>query len=67
MKRTKIDPDFIDNYNINSPTKQKKTIYFEDHYNVNIDDFKTTKEIDEFIENQTGKKLEIVKIKNNLL
>jgi hypothetical protein len=43
-------------------TVKRKTVYFEKHYNVNIDDFKSTEEIDEFIENKIGRKLEVEKI-----
>ena len=37
-----------------------KTVIFEEKYGVNINDFSTTEEIDEVIEKQKGRKLEIV-------
>ena len=39
-----------------------KTVIFEERYGVNVNDFSTTEEIDEVIEKQKGRKLEIVKI-----
>jgi hypothetical protein len=44
-----------------------KTLFFENYFNVNIDDFNTTTEINEFIERQTGKKLKVSKFNSNLL
>lgn len=40
----------------------KKTIYFEEHYNVDINSFHSTEEIDKIIENKIGRKLEVEKI-----
>ncbi len=45
----------------------KKTIFFEDKYDVNIKDFDTTEEIDKFIEKKTGKKLKVIRIDTNIL
>ena len=42
--------------------RMSKTVIFEEKYGVNVDDFSTTEEIDEVIEKQKGRKLEIVKI-----
>ena len=39
-----------------------KTVIFEEKYGVNINDFSTTEEIDEVVEKQIGRKLEIVRI-----
>lgn len=40
----------------------KKTIFFEDRFGVNIEDFQTTTEVDRFIEERTGKKLQVVRM-----
>lgn len=37
-----------------------KTIIFEEKYGVDIEDFNTTEEINRFIEQREGKKLEVV-------
>lgn len=39
-----------------------KTIIFEKKYKVSIDNFKTTEEIDEYIEEKEGKRLHVVKL-----
>ena len=39
-----------------------KTVIFEEKYNVNINDFSTTKEIDEVVEKWKGRKLRVVGI-----
>ena len=39
-----------------------KTIIFEQKYGVDIADFKTTEEVDAFIEKKEGRKLRVVKI-----
>lgn len=44
-----------------------KTIFFEKKYNTDINNFKTTSEIDEFIENELHKKLKVIKINTNIL
>jgi hypothetical protein len=36
-----------------------KTVYFEEKYGVDITDFKSTVEIDEFLEKRLGRKLEV--------
>ena len=42
-----------------------KTVIFEDKYNVNINNFSTTDEIDKVIEKKIGRKLKMVKINNH--
>ena len=42
-----------------------KTVIFERKYDVNVNDFSTTKEVDEFIEKKIGRKLQIVKIEDH--
>ena len=37
-----------------------KTVIFEEKYNVNINDFSTTEEIDEVVEKWKGRKMEVV-------
>jgi hypothetical protein len=44
-----------------------KTLFFEKKYNVNIEDFNTTTEIDEFIESKIGHKLKVIRIDTNIL
>ena len=39
-----------------------KTVIFEKKYGVNINDFSTIEEIDKFIEEKKGKKLELIKL-----
>jgi len=39
----------------------KKTIYFEEHYNVDIDSLHSIEEIDKVIEDRIGRKLEVKK------
>ena len=40
---------------------EKKTIIFEEKYDVDINDFSTTKEVDEYLEYKFGRKLKIIK------
>jgi hypothetical protein len=40
---------------------KRKTVYFEQHYNVDINSFHSTEDIDEFIEEKIGRKLEVKK------
>jgi len=40
-----------------------KTLIFEEKYGVNIEDFSTTTEVDEFIEKKLGRKLRVKKMK----
>lgn len=42
-----------------------KTAIFEEKYGVDVSDFSTTEEIDEVIEKEKGRKLEIVKIEGH--
>lgn len=44
-----------------------KTIFFESKFGVNIKDFHTTEEIDKFIEDKLGIKLQVKKIDTNIL
>jgi hypothetical protein len=44
-----------------------KTIYFEEKFNVDIDDFKCTKDVDDFIESKIGRKLKVSKCNCNLI
>ena len=39
-----------------------KTVIFEEKYNVNINNFSTTEEIDEVVEKWKGRKMEVVGI-----
>jgi hypothetical protein len=39
--------------------RKNKTIFFEKKYGVHIDDFKTTEEIDDFLEKKLKRKLKI--------
>ena len=41
---------------------EKKTVIFENKYNVNINEFSTTNEIDNVIEKKIGRKLKMVKM-----
>lgn len=41
---------------------KKKTIYFEEHYNVDIDNIHSTEEVDEIIEKKIGRKLKVKKV-----
>ena len=41
-----------------------KTVIFKDKYNVNINDFSTTNEIDKVIEKKIGRKLKMVNLDN---
>jgi len=43
---------------------EKQTVIFENKYNVNINDFSTTDEIDAVVEKEIGRKLKVVKIEN---
>lgn len=45
---------------------KKKTIFFEEKFNVDINDFKSTTEINKFIEKRLKRKLKIKHI-NNLI
>jgi hypothetical protein len=40
---------------------KRKTVYFEKHYNTDINAFHSTEDIDEFIEERIGRKLEVKK------
>ena len=55
------------NHNKFDVKPEYKTILFESKFNVNIDDFKTTAEIDQIIEEKTGKKLKYNNHNSNLL
>ena len=44
-----------------------RTVIFERKFGVNIADFFTTKEIDEFIEKQLGKKLKVERIESSVV
>ena len=48
-------------------TKRSKTIFFEDKYGVDINDFKSTIDIDNFMEKKLGRKLQIKRIEPNIL
>jgi|WetSurMetagenome_2_1015567.scaffolds.fasta_scaffold1343930_2 hypothetical protein len=39
----------------------RKTIFFEKHYKIDINDLKSTVEIDEVVEKKIGRKLRVVK------
>ena len=47
--------------------KSSKTIFFEDKYGVDINDFKSTIDIDNFMEKKLGRKLQIKRIETNIL
>lgn len=44
-----------------------KTIFFEKKYNINIKNFQTTEDIDNFLERKLGKKLRVVRKDTNIL
>jgi hypothetical protein len=44
-----------------------KTVIFEKKYGVDINDFHSLHEIDEFIEQREGRKLRVIKIDSNVL
>ncbi len=44
----------------------RKTVLFEEKYNVDISEFLTTEEVDKFIEKKERKKLEIVNDRGNV-
>ncbi|OQX22190.1 MAG: hypothetical protein BWK75_01435 [Candidatus Altiarchaeales archaeon A3] len=46
---------------------QRKTILFERIFNVNIENFQTTEDIDKFIKKIKGKDLDVVEIKTSLV
>ncbi|GBE54759.1 hypothetical protein BMS3Bbin15_00920 [archaeon BMS3Bbin15] len=45
----------------------RKTVLFEEKYNVDISEFLTTEEVDKFIEKKEGKKLEIVSLEGGIV
>ncbi len=45
----------------------RKTVLFEEKYNVDISEFLTTEEVDKFIEKKEGKKLEIVSLEGGVV
>ncbi len=45
----------------------RKTVLFEEKYNVDICEFSTTEEVDKFIEKREGKKLEIVSLEGGIV
>ena len=45
--------------------KKTKTVIFEEKYNVNINNFSTTDEIDKVIEKKIGRKLKMVNLDNH--
>ena len=42
-----------------------KTIFFEKEYGVDIDNFKSTVDVDSFIESKIGRKLKVIKCDTN--
>ncbi|MHC1590768.1 MAG: hypothetical protein ACXQS8_01660 [Candidatus Helarchaeales archaeon] len=48
-------------------SKKTKTIFFEKVFGVNIDSFKTTEEINKFIENRRNKKMKIIEIESPIV
>jgi len=45
---------------------KNKTVIFEDKYGVDISSIYTTEEVDEVIENKTGRKLRVIDLHGNL-
>ncbi len=45
----------------------RKTVLFEEKYNVDISEFLTTEEVDKFIEKKERKKLEIVSLEGGIV
>lgn len=44
-----------------------RTIFFEEEFNREIRDFRSTDEIDQFLESESGLKLQVVKTPGNLV
>jgi len=45
----------------------QKTVLFEKHYQVDVNQFKTTDDVDRFLEERSGQKLGVVRISGNIV
>ncbi|MFA6332468.1 MAG: hypothetical protein WCX22_05915 [Methanoregula sp.] len=45
----------------------QRTVLFERHYNVDVSQFKSTDDVDRFLEERSGKKLGVVRTSGNVI
>jgi hypothetical protein len=45
----------------------QRTVLFEKHYQVDVGEFKTTDDVDRFLEKRSGRKLGVVRISGNIV
>ena len=45
----------------------QRTVLFEKHYQVDVGEFKTTDDVDRFLEERSGRKLGVVRISGNIV
>jgi hypothetical protein len=45
----------------------QRTVLFEQHYNVDVSQFKSTRDVDRFLEERSGQKLGVVRTSGNII
>lgn len=57
----------VDGVILMASSESSSTVLFEKKYKVNIKNFKSTEEIDEFVESKLGRKLKSIKLDTNIV